>query len=89
MFSLEISPEGAEPFVLHIDSRDIARWEMGGKGRALANLERGRLVDLYSIAYVTASRRGLWSGSEEEFLDACLLDQSGSDDEADPTQPEA
>jgi hypothetical protein len=58
MFSVKVSPDDAESYVLEIKPRDVLVWEKGGKGRSLKSLEDGSLGDIYELAHASATRQG-------------------------------
>ena len=71
------------------DSRDVMAWERGGKSRSLGSLgEETRMVDLYALAYLAATRQRLFVGQQGDFEQCCVLDFEWDPDDADPTQPE-
>lgn len=91
MFQFKITPDGGEPYELTADSRDVLRWERGGKGRSVAKLrETLSFVDLYALAHLAAKRQGRADGSLAEFEESCTFEFVADEDEdesGDPTRP--
>lgn len=98
MYDFKVRPDGGEEFEVKATTRDVLRWEKGGKpnSRSMTLMqEEQRLGDLYEIAFYAAKREGLFDGKLSDFETTCDLDLKGvtdgsePDDEVDPTQSEA
>lgn len=90
MFTFKIIPDASEPFEVVAKSRDIVRWEKGGRGRSFGKFaDQANLsyTDLYSLAHATCVRRGLYGGSLADFEDGVDVELVGEDADTDPTQP--
>lgn len=86
MFTFTVHPDNAEPFEVKATSRDVARWEMGGRGRSLGKLaEDPSMSDLYDLAFVACARLDLYAGDIREFRATTDLEFK-EDEAADPTQ---
>lgn len=93
MFKAKIKPDGREPFVVEVDTRDGLKWERARKGRSIKRFEENASFDdLYSLTFVAVLRSGQFSGDINEFEDTCAIerlpDDEDDDDEAGPTQPD-
>lgn len=87
MINFHVVPEQGEPFDIEATSRDVLMWERTTKGAKLANIENDlHLADMYKIAWFTAKRLGLFTGSQAEFEESHDLDFE-KEEEPDPTQP--
>lgn len=80
-------PDEGEVYEVVAKTRDIEFWERTHRGRTVKTLtEQQSLTQLYEVAYVAAKRRGLCSGTYEDFRDSTDLEVVDGDDEgADPT----
>lgn len=91
MFLFKVLVDNGEPFEVTATSRDVLIWEKTtGKGRSMAQLEKnGGMSDLYALCHVAARRRGLYTGSLQEFQQTCDLDMQDEveQEEPDPTLP--
>lgn len=89
MLTLKISPDGAAPYVVKAEARDVLVWERTGKNRSLGTLfDNVRVDDWYSLAYITARRLGLYEGNAATFEATCNVDLEADEDAAqDPTSP--
>jgi hypothetical protein len=68
---------GGKEYQITCGSRDILAWEKAGPGRAAAqviNLSSFRLDDLYSLAFATLRRQGVWGGKESELREHAEID---------------
>jgi hypothetical protein len=89
MIEVEVSPDGAEPFRVKANARDVLRWEGRGKGRSISSLEAdAKLQDIYEIAHIAAQRQGLFPGTLAEFRDSCDIAQVQESEDVDPTRPD-
>jgi hypothetical protein len=91
---------GGQEYQITCGSRDILAWEKAGVGRAAAQvvlMTQFKLDDLYSLAFATMRRQGLWDGKESELREhadidlghaAAPDDETEADDEDHPTQPD-
>lgn len=87
MFTFTVRPDGLDEFEAKATSRDVVKWEAGGKGRSVTKLtENLHMGDLYDLAFVACQRQGLFDGDIREFRDSVDLDFQ-EDEEADPTRP--
>lgn len=86
---------GGDTFQLTCGPRDQLAWEMAGTDRSAGRLVTMayRLDDLYSLAFATMRRSGVWTGKESELRDWADISightatDSGEDlDDEDPTQ---
>lgn len=86
---MRVVPDGAEPYEVDAESRDVVAWEKAGRDRAFAQFaERLRMSDVFSLAHVTARRLGRFDGSLELFETTCNVELVGDDEaEPDPTHP--
>lgn len=90
MLDVTLTPDDGDPIALHIDMRDVYRWEMRSKGKkSMPDLERTSATDLYELAYLAAKRKGQFDGSLAEFVDLYAIDKVDDEPAPDPTQPEA
>lgn len=92
MFTFTVMPDGLDPYEATATSRDVSRWERGGKGRSLGKLgDNPAMVDMYSLAFLAVARLGLFDGDIREFEATCDLEfkKAEEDEEADtdPTRP--
>src|SRR5690606_7630074 len=85
--TMEVAPDGQEPFKLVAGPRDILRWERTGKGRSASQLADGvSMTAVYEIAFQAVTRSGRWSGSFDEFCDSVDVSPTDEDTDVDPTQ---
>jgi len=91
MITLKVMPDAGAAYVVTATTRDIAKWERTNRGASFAKLQSDmHATDLYVIAYLAASRQGLFTGTQAEFAETCDLDVlDDEDDGPDPTQPAA
>lgn len=91
MFTFTVTPDGGAPYEVTATSRDVLHWERITKGKtALSLAENGSMADLYSVCHLAAQRRGLYSGSRDEFEQTNDIephDDEEGDGEPDPTPP--
>jgi hypothetical protein len=92
MFRFKLTPDGQESVEIQGSSRDVLQWERRGKTNTMARLrEEMRMTDLYKIAFLAATRLGVWSGTEADFMETVELDilDDEADDSEDPTKSAA
>lgn len=92
MFDLRLVADDGESMDVHVDSRDVYAWERTNKARrTLGDMgEKQSMSDMYGLGYRAAKRLGLFTGTEVDFCTTYAIeDFEQSDDDADPTQPEA
>lgn len=84
MITMEITPDGGEPYRVVAKSRHIVQWERLGKGRSLARFNEGsiRLTDLCEVAHIVAVREQRFAGTFTEFLDSHDVKGIDPDEEA-------
>ena len=92
MIRFKVKPEDGDPYEIEATSRDVFTWERTNRtGKVFADLaDRQSMVDMYHVAYVTARRLGLFTGTQADFESTCDLDEMEGNAEnktADPTQP--
>lgn len=87
MFTFTVKPDGGEEFTATATSRDVVKWEQGGKGRSVGRLsENPSMSDMYDLAFVACGRLGLYDGDIREFR--ASVDLGFEEGEAsDPTRP--
>ncbi len=91
MFTFTVKPDGAPEFEVEATSRDIVRWEAGGKTRSIGALtDNLRMSDLTDLAWYAADRQGLYAGDIKQFRDGVDIefeqaDTDGDEDVAGPT----
>jgi hypothetical protein len=90
MIRLKVMPDSGDAYELTATTRDIAQWEKRSKTHSFAGLQNDMHVkDLYVIAFFASRRKGLFTGTEAEFVETCDLDVLDDEDEADPTHAAA
>lgn len=86
---------GGQEFKITCSPRDQLAWEKAGTDRAAGRIMTlaYKLDDLYSLAFATLRRQGLWDGAERELREWADVeighasDDSGEDrSDEDPTQ---
>lgn len=80
MIKLKIIPDNGTPYEVDATSRDIVAWERTHKGARFADLENGRLADLFALAYFAAKRVGRFSGTEAEFMESVDIEPVADED---------
>ena len=90
LLRVRVLPDGGEPFEVEVTSRDMLRWEMGGRDRSYVRLmEQQDIEPMYELAWIAADRMGLYRGSLAAFQSTCDITGAESDQEdaaaADPT----
>lgn len=93
MFRVKVMPDGGDPFVVTVTTRDISKWEKVTKGATFAGFqEQQKISDLYKMVYYACLRQEIDTGTHRtlvEFESSADLDVLGDDeeDEPDPTRP--
>jgi hypothetical protein len=85
VITVEVRPDGGDPYKLTATSRDVAFWEKTHRGKKMADLNEPAVLDLYAIAHIAARRQGMFSGTAEEFIETNDITQE-DDGEPDPTR---
>ncbi|GAB3817471.1 hypothetical protein [Kribbella italica] len=90
MLTLQITPDGAQPYSVTATARDILSWEKSTKGSKtfIELMASPTMVDLYRIAHLACWRQGLFTGNQREFEDSCEVTFEEETEEPDPTEPE-
>jgi hypothetical protein len=98
MFVWRVIPDDGEPYVVEAGTRDVLAWEKERTGRSAQQLQDNfHVSNAYWLAHRAATRKGLFSGSRQQFEDSVdlesgtLVEVADTDDEdsADPTHPDA
>jgi hypothetical protein len=92
--TLVIQPDDGEQYELKVTARDALMWERTGKDNPsiLAYLSYPSMVEAYRLAHIVAKRTGKYEGSLKDFEathDLSIATMMTTDDEPDPTNPEA
>jgi hypothetical protein len=95
MFVWRVVPDEGEPYIVEAGTRDVLAWENERKGRSAQQLQDNfHVSNAYWLAHRAATRKGLFSGSRQEFEESvdlesgALVEVTGSDEDgADPTHP--
>lgn len=86
MFKFTVHPDDGEPYEAVATSRDVAKWERGGKGRSLGNFaDNPSMRDMYDLAFLTVDRLGLFDGDITQFRDGVDLEFEQDEDAVRPT----
>jgi hypothetical protein len=92
MFNFTVTPDDGEAFHGKAGMRDVLQWEKTNRSkRVLSDLQNGfALADGYHIAWLACRRQGLVDASmtQDQFERTCEV-SFDSEEEQDPTQPEA
>lgn len=95
MFTWRVIPDEGEPYIVEAGTRDVLAWEKERPGRSAQQLQDDfHVQNAYWLAHRAATRKGLFTGSRQEF-EASVDLESGSlvevadsdEDGADPTRP--
>lgn len=91
MITLDVIPDGGEPYRLVATTRDIAVWERRNNKNSFARLQSDmHITDVYAVAHIAAVRLGHYDGTAKDFEASCDLDVLDDDEAAsDPTRPGA
>lgn len=91
---LRIEPEDGDPYAVVAESRDIYQWEKTTPNKDMTIqrvMEEMRFLELYRLGWICARRHGMFSGTLEEFSQACRIEPADDEDgeiaEPDPTPP--
>lgn len=88
MIDFTCVPDDGEPFDVTATSRDILIWEKTGHKRSFTELMATLpLADLYKVAHLAATRKGLFEGNLKRFEDTIDLTFEEEEVAADPTLP--
>jgi len=91
MYIATVRPDGAEPFTVEVDERDVLAWEEGGTGRKygqLADLSTLKMTDIYGVTFEAVMRTETFSGDIRAFKKQCRVSIEPSPDSgAGPTLP--
>lgn len=87
-FPIEVTPDGQEPFRTVATSRDFRQLERINKQFVFTrDMEKPSMTVIYSVAWISAKRAGLFDGTQAEFEATCEVDVLAAEDvEVDPTQ---
>jgi hypothetical protein len=95
MFAWRVIPDAGEPYIVEAGTRDVLAWEKERPGRSAQQLQDNfQVANAYWLAHRAATRKGLFSGSRQEFEESvdlesgALVEVTDSDEDgADPTHP--
>jgi hypothetical protein len=90
MLDVTLTPDDGDTISLHVDSRDVYRWEKCSRGKkSMVDLQQPSMTDMYELAHIACKRKAIFDGTLEEFIDAYAIDIDGEAPDVDPTEPEA
>ena len=92
LFQLTVEIEGADPYVIVADQRDVARWEVQPFGWPVSQIaERAGMLFFRYLAWSASTRQGRTKEAFDPWSDLCIevlpVDDEESelpDDAADP-----
>lgn len=83
LFELTVELEGADPYVIVADQRDVARWEVQPFGWPVGQLnERVSMVFFRFLAWSASARQGRTKEAFDPWSDVCVEVMPVEDEES-------